>query len=249
MAALANRLAPAGEAEDVLQDALADAWRKRSQFDASRGTARSWLLAIVADRSYKSRRRVRRTTVLADVSGESASVDDLDLQAALRELAPRQRLAVELHYYLGFPVAEVATLMRLRGGDGQVDAVRRARPAAAPARIRRGRGMTIEERITRDAAQWREHHTAPPFDVSLDRALAAPSRRHRAWLAVAAAVVLIAAIATFAATRSAQHPMRPPGRRPLDGLRIRCEGWPRCKCQRSGTRRRTGVRRQPSTSR
>ena len=42
---------------------------------------------------------------------KAACRSDLDLQAALRELAPRQRLAVELHYYLGFPVTEVATLM------------------------------------------------------------------------------------------------------------------------------------------
>jgi RNA polymerase sigma-70 factor (ECF subfamily) len=111
LAALASRLGPAGESEDVLQDALADAWRKRSQFDAVRGTARNWLLAIVADQAYKSRRRVRRTTVLAEVSSDGATDGDLDLHAALRKLSRRQRLAVELHYYLGFPLADVAALM------------------------------------------------------------------------------------------------------------------------------------------
>jgi RNA polymerase sigma-70 factor (ECF subfamily) len=111
MAALASRLAPASESEDVLQDALADAWRKRSQFDAARGTARNWLLAIVADQAYKTRRRARSSAVLADVSSDAVVHGDLDLHAALRKLSRRQRLAVELHYYLGFPVAEVATQM------------------------------------------------------------------------------------------------------------------------------------------
>jgi hypothetical protein len=69
--------------------------------------------------------------------------------------------------------------------------------------------MTIEERISRDAATWRDGHIAPPFDAAFARALSTPSRRHRAWLAVAAAVVLVAAIATFAATRSPKHATKP----------------------------------------
>jgi RNA polymerase sigma-70 factor (ECF subfamily) len=111
MAALASRLGPAGESDDVLQDALADAWRKRSHFDAARGTARNWLLAIVADQAYKTRRRRRSISVLSEVSRDIAGAVDLDLRDALGKLSRRQRLAIELHYYLGFPLAEVATLM------------------------------------------------------------------------------------------------------------------------------------------
>jgi hypothetical protein len=75
--------------------------------------------------------------------------------------------------------------------------------------------MTIEERIERDAAQWREHNTAPPFDAVFERAVATRPQHRRAWLAAAAAVVLVAAIATFAAMRSSRHstePTAPPDR-------------------------------------
>ena len=54
MYALAVARSVRGDGEDVLQDALAAAWRKRSQFDSARGSARNWLLAIVADQARKS---------------------------------------------------------------------------------------------------------------------------------------------------------------------------------------------------
>ena len=41
MSRLAVRLAGPGEGEDVLQDALGLAWRKRESFDAARGAART----------------------------------------------------------------------------------------------------------------------------------------------------------------------------------------------------------------
>jgi len=41
MTALARRLAAPGHGDDVVQEALAAAWRKRGQFDPDRGTARS----------------------------------------------------------------------------------------------------------------------------------------------------------------------------------------------------------------
>jgi RNA polymerase sigma-70 factor (ECF subfamily) len=117
MAALARRLAPPGQDEDALQDALAAAWRKRSQFDPSRGAARSWLLAIVADQAYKGRRRLRPTEDLVDVAAESVDREvDVDLRAALLRLTERQRTAVALHYYLGLPVAEVAIVLACSAG-------------------------------------------------------------------------------------------------------------------------------------
>jgi hypothetical protein len=70
--------------------------------------------------------------------------------------------------------------------------------------------MSIEERIAHDAGQWREGHIAPPFDAAVERALAAPAHRRGAWLAAAAAFVLIGAIAAFVATRSSpQHSNKP----------------------------------------
>ncbi|WP_141848131.1 RNA polymerase sigma factor [Lapillicoccus jejuensis] len=118
MATLARRLGGA-DWEDALQEALASAWRKREQYDAARGTPRAWLLAIVADRVRGARRRrlpepVGSPDDLADqVGGDAPSGREmgLDLRAALATLTYRQRVAVEMHYYAGLTVADVATVL------------------------------------------------------------------------------------------------------------------------------------------
>ena len=111
MSRLAARMAP-GEAEDVVQDALTRAWRKRSTYDASRGSAQSWLLAIVADRARRTWRLRRPTPVEAvpDVPTTDRAAD-VDLERALARLSRRQRLAVDLHYFVGMSVAESAAVL------------------------------------------------------------------------------------------------------------------------------------------
>jgi RNA polymerase sigma-70 factor (ECF subfamily) len=113
MAGLARRLSASAEWEDVLQEALTASWRKRSQFNPARGSLRSWLLAIVADQAAKSRRRLRPVSD-AHADGPIADRESalaLDLDRAVRALAPRQQVAVALYYYLGLPVAETAVVM------------------------------------------------------------------------------------------------------------------------------------------
>ncbi len=111
MMSLAARLViiPA-DRDDVVQDALTAAWRKRRSYDAARGTPRSWLLAIVADQARKTWRR-QRSTELVVVPVHTDRPADVDLERAVRALPRRERLAVELHYFLDLPVAEVATAM------------------------------------------------------------------------------------------------------------------------------------------
>lgn len=116
MHALAVARSVRGDGEDVLQDALAAAWRKRSQFDSARGSARNWLLAIVADQARKSHRRRRPEPVpIPDRISVDAS-PDLDLRRAVNALPGRQRLAVELHYFLQLPVTDVAAVMSCAEG-------------------------------------------------------------------------------------------------------------------------------------
>jgi RNA polymerase sigma-70 factor (ECF subfamily) len=114
MAWLARRSVDESDWEDVLQEALSAAWRKRGQFDPARGTARNWLLAIVADQAFKNRRRLR--PVLVADPGERAAPgadgsEQADLDAALAELTQRQRLAIGLRYYLALPVTDVAQVL------------------------------------------------------------------------------------------------------------------------------------------
>jgi RNA polymerase sigma factor (sigma-70 family) len=111
MARLAARLAP-GEADDVVQEALARAWRRRETYVESRGTAQAWLLAIVADRARRTWRR-RSPVPVAEVPDAAAAdrTADVDLERALARLPRRQRLAVDLHYFVGLSVAEAAAVL------------------------------------------------------------------------------------------------------------------------------------------
>jgi RNA polymerase sigma-70 factor, ECF subfamily len=101
-----------------VQEALVRAWRKRSQYDETRGSAQSWLLAIVADRARRHRSRMRpATNQLIDVPAVTRDLDrSVDVDHAISELPKRQRLAVELHYLLGLDVRECAAIMGCSDG-------------------------------------------------------------------------------------------------------------------------------------
>jgi RNA polymerase sigma factor (sigma-70 family) len=111
MAALASRLVGRSDCDDVVHDALTAAWRKWASYDPGRGTPGAWLLAIVADQARKSRRRRREMPLLGDAGTHLDRLADVDLERAVRRLPARQRLAVELHYFLDLPVTEVAATM------------------------------------------------------------------------------------------------------------------------------------------
>jgi RNA polymerase sigma-70 factor (ECF subfamily) len=126
MLRLARRLAPDADPDDVVQESLARAWRKRSQFDADRGSPSAWLLAIVADQARSARRaRVRRlrvvddTVELPDAAAPRSTSDpalDVALERAIAQLSERQQLAVQLHYFLGLTVNETAAVMSCSAG-------------------------------------------------------------------------------------------------------------------------------------
>jgi RNA polymerase sigma-70 factor, ECF subfamily len=105
--------------DDVVQEALIRAWKKRSSFDPARGSARTWLLALTADQARRLRTR-RRTWELGDPAIDvAAGVDttaDLDLRRAIAALPPRQRQAVLLVYYVDLSVAEAARTMGCSDG-------------------------------------------------------------------------------------------------------------------------------------
>ena len=120
MAAIAAR---AGDArDDVLQDALAAAWRRRRSYDPARGGLRGWLLAIAADARSKHWRDARRMPEPVDTS-QAVEVDPgrdgsqaLDVDRALSSLTARERLAVDLYYYADLGVDDTAAAMRCSPG-------------------------------------------------------------------------------------------------------------------------------------
>jgi DNA-directed RNA polymerase specialized sigma24 family protein len=109
MANLAARLGGPADRDDVVQESLTRAWRRFETYRPDRGSPRSWLLAIVADQARRGRARRARAAFLPPPAGPASA--DLDLERAVRSLPPRQRLAVELHYFLDLDVAGTAAVM------------------------------------------------------------------------------------------------------------------------------------------
>jgi RNA polymerase sigma factor (sigma-70 family) len=133
MGHLAAHLAGTGERDDIVQEALVRAWRKRHTFESGRGTPRSWLLAIVADRARRNHRRRRAIGPLAEARMPTVDPVDaalFDLEQAIAELPPRMRLAVDAVYIVGLTVAEAAAVM------GVAEGTVKSTLAAARARLR-----------------------------------------------------------------------------------------------------------------
>lgn len=114
MARLAARLAVGADRDDIVQDTLARAWSKRSQYDANRGAPSAWLLAITADQARKAARRLRSAGELDDHDVPVSRPDldaRMDVEHALTSLSARQRLAVDCYYFADLSIADTAAVM------------------------------------------------------------------------------------------------------------------------------------------
>jgi RNA polymerase sigma factor (sigma-70 family) len=108
----AARLVGASYADDLVQEALLRAWRRRDTYDPGRGEPLPWLLAIVHDRARRHRRSRRDQLPLESSDGISELLPaDLDLERALARLSARQRQAVDLYYFLDLDVETTARAM------------------------------------------------------------------------------------------------------------------------------------------
>jgi RNA polymerase sigma-70 factor, ECF subfamily len=116
------------DAEDVVQEVFAQAWRQASRYDASRGTVLAWLLTLTRSRAI-DRLRGRRTrpepsadegllntipdpAAPADVQAV-ASGQATQIRSAIEELSVLQRVAIELAFYEGLTHAEIAERLEL----------------------------------------------------------------------------------------------------------------------------------------
>lgn len=114
-------LTPIDDAQDLVQDALARAWKMRDRFSPERGSWRSWLLAIVAD---QARQRWRRRRIDSQVELRLVSVENphdrsaalIDVSRAVANLPPRQRTAIILSVFVDLKTSEIAELMHCSQG-------------------------------------------------------------------------------------------------------------------------------------
>lgn len=112
-------------AEDVTVEAFLAIWKNTRRYDASRGSARSWIFTIVHRRAVDCVRREQRHRRQAaafaappdDVPPPSAAVfaDETrgEMRFALDVLPERERELIQLAYYDGYTQREIAVMLRL----------------------------------------------------------------------------------------------------------------------------------------
>jgi RNA polymerase sigma-70 factor (ECF subfamily) len=118
MARLAARLVAPVDRDDVVQESLLRAWRRRSTYNPSKGSELGWLLAIVGDQARRRRSRSRPPSLSLDRAAGAVldRAGDIDLERAIAQLSTRQRLAVDLYYFVGLDTASCAEVMRCAEG-------------------------------------------------------------------------------------------------------------------------------------
>ncbi|MGA7672885.1 MAG: sigma-70 family RNA polymerase sigma factor [Nitrolancea sp.] len=115
-------LGDAATAEEVVQDAFMNVWRKAESFDAERGNIRTWLLSIVRNRAIdqlRGRYGRQRDEIDFDKLEPVLSGQDLwtevvrglraeAVRGAIIDLPDEQRSAIELAYFEGLTHREIA---------------------------------------------------------------------------------------------------------------------------------------------
>lgn len=108
-------------AEEAVQDAFVQVWRRAGSFDATRGSGRTWLYAILRNRCLNILRSEQRTELSGDdqVFERASEEDDPEtivvklgeasrLRVCLARLEPKRRQAIVLAYAHGLSHGEVA---------------------------------------------------------------------------------------------------------------------------------------------
>ncbi len=116
------------DAEEVVMEAFAQAWREAQRFDASRGSVAAWLTMMTRSRALDLARSQSRRSRITDTAAREepatapamstgfrnpgSAVEDSErrqaVASALAALSPPQRVAIELAYYDGLSQSEIA---------------------------------------------------------------------------------------------------------------------------------------------
>lgn len=118
------------DADDIFQEVFLRYVRKRPAFE-SEEHCKAWLLRVTANcaKKYWASAWVRRTEGLSD-SLSFTLPEESAVDAALRELSPKDRSIIHLFYYEGYSTAEIAAMLGLR------ESTARTRLTRARARLR-----------------------------------------------------------------------------------------------------------------
>jgi RNA polymerase sigma-70 factor (ECF subfamily) len=110
------------EAEDLLQEVFLQVWRQASAYDPERGSPEAWLLTIARSRGIDKLRSMRRsderirptedvrpTPEVGVASGADPSEARVTVGGVLASLPDAQRRVLELAYFEGLTLSEIAT--------------------------------------------------------------------------------------------------------------------------------------------
>ena len=115
-----------GEAEEVVVDSFWQVWQQADRYDPRRGQLGAWIFTIARSRALDRVRALRRSPLAqpderAETQAAQRAADERNpehdawlaeqsslVRAALAELAPAQREAIELAYYHGLSHTEIA---------------------------------------------------------------------------------------------------------------------------------------------
>lgn len=116
------------DAEDVVHDAMIEAWAQAATFEPARGSVRAWLVVRVRSRALDRQRSLRRRREAAAVGGLEESVADLRgedptlvldrrrVALALDGLRPEWRDVLLLAHWEGLSASQIAAHLGLPVG-------------------------------------------------------------------------------------------------------------------------------------
>jgi RNA polymerase sigma factor (sigma-70 family) len=109
-----------GEAEDILQEVYATAWRRADTFDPERGSAITWLITLGRNRTIDRMRQHREESIpdedafeVADdaptpAAAAESNQERLRLERCLERLEPQRGRAVREAFFSGVTYSELA---------------------------------------------------------------------------------------------------------------------------------------------
>ena len=111
-------------AEDAVQEAFLTVWRSAPSYHPERGAPSTWILTIVHRRAVdivrrQQRRRARDVEELEEPAGDSTDetalvwAEGARVRRALGQVDPSQRRVLELAYYSGLTLSEIAVELDL----------------------------------------------------------------------------------------------------------------------------------------
>lgn len=133
----------AAAAESVVAAAFAEAWRTAGSFQAGRTSVLAWLTAIVRRCALRATGGVKVARRIEAEVEMRAAATPCPMRDALRALTTPQQNVIELSYYRGFTVAEIATEL----GEPESGARELLRSAMQELRTTLSGGTSFEEHV------------------------------------------------------------------------------------------------------